>query len=186
MEWEKDGWNTDETMKRALEFGPISFCYADADKDALRFEGDAAKVKILERTALKMAYRIVVTKASYYDSAGVGAKFDLNLIVVNRGVSKVYADRALEVSFLDAAGQVRGSAKAQPVPGTNLWLPGQEIPVTLQVVVPKSLPSGDYKLAIGMLDEDPRRPDTRIEMALKNKTPDNRYILGAIKVTLRR
>lgn len=186
MEWEKDGWNTDETMKRALEFGPISFCYADADKDAQRFEGDAAKVKILERTALKMAYRIVVTKASYYDSAGVGAKFDLNLTVVNRGVSKIYADRALEVSFLDAAGQVRGSAKAQPVPGTNLWMPGQEIPVTLQVLVPKNLPSGDYKLAIGMLDEDPRRPDTRIEMALKNKSPDNRYILGAIKVTLRR
>ncbi|MCW8129304.1 MAG: DUF4832 domain-containing protein [Planctomycetota bacterium] len=185
MEWEKDGWKTDEIMKRALDFGPISFCYADADKDALRFEGDAAKVKILERTALKMGYRIAVAKASYYDTAAPGGTLELNLTLVNRGVSKIYADRNFEVALLDASGQVRGAASAKPMPSTRLWMPGQEIPVSLKVTLPKSVPSGEYKLAIAMLDEDPRRPNQALPMALKNGTAEHRYPLGSLKVTLR-
>jgi len=182
MEWEKDGWDTAKIMDRALDFGPISFCYADADKDAVRFEGIDAKKKILDKVSLKLGYRIAVTKATYYDELASGGKAELTLTVVNRGASKIYLNRDLEISFLDGAGKAHGVAKAQPVPATSQWAPGQDITVQLSVVLPSGLASGSYKLAIGMLDDDPRRPDTRIEMAMKDKTPDNRYILGPVRI----
>ncbi|MCY3017941.1 MAG: DUF4832 domain-containing protein [Planctomycetota bacterium] len=182
MEWEKEGWNTDKTMEKALEFGPISFCYADSDKDAVRFEGLADKVRILDRTALKLGYRIAVTSASYYDTVRSGASFAVQMTVANRGVSRVYADRELEVAIVDAQGRTLGAARARPVPGTNEWLPGKEVQATLQVRLPGGLPTGEWQLAIGMLDEDPRRPNQRLEMALKKHTELNQYILGPLRV----
>ncbi len=181
MEWEKDGWSTEKTMEKAMDFGPISFCYADADKDALRFEGDPAKVKILDTAALKLGYRIAITHAKYYDTLRSGGTLQVELKLTNRGASKIYADRDLELSFLGADGKPVASVKVKPTPGTRDWEPGKELTVTLAPVV-KSVPLGSWQLAIGMLDEDPRRPDSRLEMAMKKKAAGNRYILGNITV----
>ena len=182
MEWEKEGWSTAKTMEKAMDFGPISFCYADADRDAVRFEGDPAKVKILDEVGLKLGYRVAITGASYYDTTRPGSTLKLTLTVVNRGVSRIYADRDMEVSFLDPTGKAVAAAKAKPNPSTLEWVPGQELQVTLTVTVPRDTPGGSWQAAIGMLDDDPRRPDTRIEMAMKKRAPENRYILGPIHV----
>jgi hypothetical protein len=189
MEWEKDGkgWNTEKIMARAMDFGPLSICYADKDGDALRFETDPAKKAILDRAGLRLGYRFAVVKASYLNRVVPGDTMTVQAVVANRGCAKTYADREFEVSFLNGGGRppCRSMAvRVKPSPPCTAWLPG-ETPVTFRVPVPRDAYSGNFRLAIAMLDEDPRRPENRLEMAMTEKTPDNRYLLGRIAVGAR-
>ena len=182
MEWEQNKWETAKVMDAALEYGPQSICYADGDDAASRFERMPDKLAILDKAGLKLGYRIAITRATYVGAIASVGRFDLQLTVANRGCSKMYADRNLEVALLDSNGQVRGVAVGKPNPGTSQWMPAQDTAVTLQLSLPKTIGSGTYTLAIGLLDDDPRRPDTRLEMAMKNHAADNRYILGPLQI----
>ncbi len=189
MEWEKDGkgWNTAKIMDRAMDFGPQSICYADKDGDALRFENDPAKKAILDKAGLKLGYRFAVLKASYCNKVSPGNTLAIQAVVANRGCSRTYAGREFEVSFLNGSGRPPGKSMAvrvKPSPPCSLWLPG-ETPVSFRVPVPKDAFIGGFHLAIAMLDEDPRRPEHRIEMAMVEKTPENRYLLGKVYVGYR-
>ncbi len=184
MEWEKDraGWSTAAIMKAALVFGPQMITYADADRDAVRFEKDPKKAAILTQAALELGYRIAITRVRYPGTVRSGRRFRIHLAVANRGCSKMYADREMEVSFLNAAGRPRAAVKVRPRPPTSQWMPGKTIPVVLDVPLPANAPSGTCMLALAMMDEDPRRPDTRIEMALTKKTPEDRYLVDRIVI----
>lgn len=184
MEWERTNasWNTATVMENAMTYGPLSICYADADADAVRFENDETKRAILDKAALRLGYRFVIEKAAYRDAMRRGTTWSMQMVVANRGCAYCYADRDMELAFLNSAGQPLWALKAKPFPPTSQWAPDQQIQVLLRVMVPKGAPSGRYALTIAMMDEDPRRPDNRIDMAMKQKTPENRFILGGIIV----
>ena len=181
MEWEKHdrNWDTGKVMDAALDFGPQMITYADADRDALRFEQDAIKRAILDKSGLHLGYRIAITRAEFPGKI-MGGQMRVSMQINNRGCSRIYADREMELSFLSADGIVRFTAKAKPQPPTSTWLPGAPIAAVADFIVPKGMAGSAALVAIGMLDEDPRRPDTLIEMAMVNKTADSRYCLGKV------
>ena len=111
-----------------------------------------------------------------------GTTWSMQMIVANRGCSYCYADREMELAFLNRMGQAVWALKAKPFPPTGQWAPDKQTQVLVRVRVPKGAPSGRFALAIAMMDEDPRRPDNRIDMAMKQKTPENRFILGSVVV----
>ncbi len=66
------------------------------------------------------------------------------------------ADYLMFVHLLDAQGQRVAQIDAPPggaeLPPTGAWEAGQQIAVPLPVALPTSLPSGEYRLAVGLYD----------------------------------
>jgi hypothetical protein len=87
----------------------------------------------------------------------------------------------MEISLLDTNGAPVAETRGKPVPGSSEWMPGEEKQVALPFQLP-NVGSGTYVVAVALLDDHPLRPNNRLEMGMKNKTKDNRYVLGAIAV----
>ena len=182
MEWEKEGWDTARVMEAALKFGPQMITYADSDNDAVRFWKDPVKREIIRKAGLGLGYRFVVTKARYMDAVRPKGTLPLDLVFANRGCSKCHAEREIEVSFLASSGAPAWAVKLKPSPPVSAWMPGEEVMVRLAIRLPGGLPPGKYMLAVAMMDHHPLRPENRIPMAMKERTPDHRYFLGGITV----
>ena len=182
MEWEKEGWDTSRVMEAALEFGPQMITYADNDNDAVRFWKDPVKREIIRKAGLRLGYRFVVTKARYMDAVRPKGTLSLDLVFANRGCSKCHAERELEVSFLTSRGAPAWAVRIRPAPPVSSWMPGEEVMVRLSIRLPGGLPPGKYMLAVAMMDHHPLRPNSRIPMAMKERTPDHRYFLGGVTV----
>ncbi|MBN1808365.1 MAG: DUF4832 domain-containing protein [Planctomycetes bacterium] len=180
LEWEKDGpWDTAKVLEAGLEYGPSYITYADSHVDGENFA--KTKTELLQKYGAKLGYRFVVREAAYSDAMSPGRTYNLLMVVENKGCARCYADREVEISFLGSGGRVEGAVRAMPAPGTSKWLPGEPLKVAVQFKVP-GLASGNQILAVALLDDHPMRPNNRLDMGMKVRTKDNRYVLGKVNI----
>ena len=98
-----------------------------------------------------------------------------------QALEPVAADYTVFVQLLDEAGQVRGQHDSPPVNGqypTSNWLPGQLVLDQTVLMLAPNLPTGEYRIAVGMYELDTGR---RLEVKGKNgDVPDDAILLEPI------
>ena len=88
------------------------------------------------------------------------------------------------VHVLDDQSQIVAQRDSEPAGGsrpTNTWLPGEVIGDNQGVVLPTELPTGQYRIAVGMYD-----PQTGARLpavdAQREPIPDDRILLGTVEI----
>lgn len=88
------------------------------------------------------------------------------------------------VHILDSQGQIGAQRDSEPAGGsrpTNTWRPGDELVDNQGVLLPKDLPAGEYRIAIGLYD-----PLSGLRLpavdAAGQPVPDGRVMLGVIRI----
>ncbi len=146
--------------------GPCSPCdLLDGNANTYIYEGN---INYLQRI---MGYRFSVKSASYTPSVAAGGKLKIRLNWRNTGVAPFYYDWPVEVSLLDAAGNVVASTVTKD--DIRKWMPGETISMTATIKVPADLDNGIYTVAVAILDPDTMKPAIRLAMEGGNK--DLRY-----------
>lgn len=131
-----------------------------------------------------LGYRFRVASVTHpnHITRTVAATFTLQL--QNDGIAPFYYPWPVELSLLDATGVV---VWRNPIPAWDVrtWLPGVNNLSTM-LTLPINVPSGNYTLAIAILDPDPIPPRSAnlpaIELAQTGKRADGRYPLSTLVV----
>ncbi|MBR5967280.1 MAG: DUF4832 domain-containing protein, partial [Lachnospiraceae bacterium] len=153
--------------------GPCSPCdLLDGRFDTYTYE---ANIHYLQRI---MGYRFSVKSASYKASVKAGKSFSIELNWRNTGVAPFYYNWPVEVSLLDANGNV--AARTVSDVDIRTWLPGNSIRMNAVINVPADLAKGKYTVAVAILDPDTNEP--AIHLAMEGGNKDLRYGLYYIKV----
>ena len=153
--------------------GPCSPCdLLDGRFDTYTYE---ANIHYLQRI---MGYRFSVKSASYKASVKAGKSFSIELNWRNTGVAPFYYNWPVEVSLLDANGNV--AARTISDVDIRTWLPGESISMNATINVPADLAKGKYTVAVAILD--PATNEPAIHLAMEGGNKDLRYGLYYIKV----
>ncbi len=113
----------------------------------------------LEKLARLAGARFVLRELAHERSVMRGGRLNVEMRWANVGVGRLYRPHALRLFLLDAARQPVLSADAR----TNLrhWLPGEHA-VAETLVIPETLPAGDYTLALALVDPSGQRRPFRL------------------------
>lgn len=136
-----------------------------------------AEQKNLDSFLNTIGYRFAVRSVSYKKTASIGSPFTLSIVIENQGVAPFYYRWPIELSLINAAGEV--VLKQQVQEDIRRWLPGL-IRTVQQVDIPDHLAAGAYSLAIAILDEQTMQPG--VDFAMEGKRTDGRYKLGDVTV----
>jgi hypothetical protein len=125
-----------------------------------------------------MGYRFVLEAAKFSASALPGDNVDVTMLWNNKGVAPFYFDWPLELRLVDEHGDV---AAASVLENADLrsWLPGRS-EVTGALAIPAGLASGDYALAVAILD--PETEAAGILLANEDRLADGSYRIGDIRI----
>lgn len=124
-----------------------------------------------------LGYRFVLTGATFPKEVALGASFDFQIAVKNRGVAPFYLDWPLVLHFVDTA---TDDTQIQTLNiDIRLWLPGDSEEV-VDVDLPDGLSAGKYELRIAIHDPDTGEPS--ILFANEGKDDGDRYQLGEIRI----
>jgi hypothetical protein len=95
----------------------------------------------------------------------------------NVGVGKLYRPYSLRYSLVDSSGRVCFAADGKADP--RQWLPGEH-PVAESLPLPATLKTGEYTLAVGMMDAaGQRRP---FLLAMDAPETDGRYSVSRLRI----
>lgn len=134
----------------------------------------------LNRFLNTIGYRFVLESVAYQKTVKQGGGVYVSLVVDNKGVAPFYYPWPLELSLVDASGQV--VARTVTNEDIRSWVPG--LTKTTQFLsVPTSVPAGTYSLRVAILDPDTKQPG--VDFAIQGKRADGRYELGSVTVTKR-
>jgi len=123
----------------------------------------------------KLGYRFVLRKLESPTQARRGAMMPVNMWWLNAGVAPVYADYVLAIR-LQGAG---GTAVIRTPADLRKWLPGDSI-FEDTVPVPDSIPPGEYRFGIALLDA--RTLEPAITLAIQGRQDDGWYDLGKLRL----
>ncbi len=131
----------------------------------------------LEKLARLAGYRFVLRELSHPAAVKRGSPFGVNMKWANVGVGKLYRPFKLRLTLIDAAGLPAATAEAKSDPLD--WLPGErDIAETIQV--PATLKTGDYTLAIALVDPSGQRPPLRLAMDAPEQA--GRYTVSKVNI----
>jgi len=108
-----------------------------------------------------------------------GSPAELRATWLNQGVAPAYTNYAVTLGLLARSG---GAEWSQPLPEarTRDWLPGRETIETYRILVPSSIPSGDYALCLRLASS----ADRAVELGLRGerRRPSGAYELVFVRV----
>ncbi|MHC4400938.1 MAG: DUF4832 domain-containing protein [Planctomycetota bacterium] len=166
--WKDEGWDVDYIINQSLKWHVSSF---NAKSSAV----PEAWWPNVNRWLKRMGYRLVLRKLTYPAAVRPGTEMAFTSWWENKGVAPCYRPFRLALRLKNASKQVVLVTGAD----VRSWLPGDNL-CDRAVSIPADAPSGEYDLAIGLLDE---REDTpTVSLAIEGREPDGWYKLGKIKV----
>jgi len=134
----------------------------------------------LEKLARLAGARLVLRELAHKKTVKPSGTLDLEMRWANVGVGKLYRPYVLRFSLVDAEGRVCFSADAKTDP--RQWLPGEHL-VTESLQMPATLRSGEYDLAVSLVD--PARPNRRFQLAIDAQETEGRYFVSRLAVPSR-
>lgn len=131
----------------------------------------------LEKLARLAGARLVLREMVHEKTVQSGSSVSLRMQWANVGVGKLHRPYTLRFSLLDAAGQVAFSTDSKADPRD--WLPGEHV-VKEALLIPATLKTGDYTLALALMDPSGRQRPFRL--AIDAPESEGRYSLNKLKV----
>ena len=155
---------------------------------------DKSVLKAMAKMQKDLGYRYVLKKATFSKRIEKGGSLEISFDVVNSGSARFYYDWPVEVSLIDInTKEVVWSDRFKSV-NIQKWLPGDRwdaknnryktaaktYHIKERFTIPNSLKTGDYAVALAILDPAGMRPAVRF--AVTNYFKDGRTPLGVIGV----
>jgi len=137
---------------------------------------------LLQIYGKSVGYRLALLEASCPRELEPGSLVQLSARWANRGVAPCYADRKVEVSLYDGAGNFVMSRACEPRPAATEWAPGQEVETMVDVWLPADLLAGEYTVKLALLAGDPRAPMRHVNLATEGADEDGRYEIGRVRI----
>jgi hypothetical protein len=123
-----------------------------------------------------LGYRYILSNFQYPEKIKVGQPFDISFDITNEGSSPFYYNWPVEVSFLDVHTHKKAWSAILYNVNISEWMPGDNWDVTSnkytipplihnvnsRVQVNKSLPDGEYIVALSILDPAGMQPSLRL------------------------
>jgi len=190
--WVKEGWSLRYIFDYALD---MHGSYLN-NKSAPLPEGENVRAEI-ERFLRRLGYRLVLRQLVYPASISTGESLKMKMKWQNTGSAPCYRPYRLAYRLTSKAG---GDKVLIGNVTVENWMPGHvdtfseefiknppELPagpvidVIDSVAVPADMPTGSYKLAIGIVGE--RTSEPVVQLGIKGRAPDGWYPLGEIEIT---
>ena len=166
--WLNMDWDVDYIIDQSLKWHISSF------------NGKSSPVPVewqphVKRWLKKMGYRFVLRKFTYPENVSAGNKLALTSWWENKGVAPCYHEYPLCIRLKN------NDNACILVTETDIrtWLPGDNL-YDGEVIIPKDLPSGNYELAIGILDKAAKLP--KVKLAIAGKDAEGWYPMGEITI----
>lgn len=168
------GWNFTDAVHQALDqHGIVAEMSRDLDKtDAV------IKHSAFEQLAREIGYRLVLSKALFNSTLKAGEKLILRQYWKNQGVGKLYVKYPLRVYLCDSQDRVIWSEIDHQFDPTD-WKRGNVYEVFSSFTLPNALPSGTFKLKVGLVN-----PEGVPSIALGMEGADEklRYTIGTVEI----
>ena len=119
----------------------------------------------------QIGYRLALRKFEYPRAVRPGHMMPVNMWWLNAGVAPLYGQYTLALAI--------GGTVIRTDADLRKWLPGDAV-YESSVYVPETLPAGQYRLRLAVLD--PRTGLPSIRLAIAGLQPDGWYDLGGIEV----
>ncbi len=166
--WKDKGWDIDYIIDQSLKWHISSF---NAKSSAVPAEWKPQ----VDQWLKKMGYRFVLRKFTYPPAVKPQGKITFTSWWENKGVAPCYRQWPLALRLKSAQRTEVFLTDAD----IRQWLPGDAV-YDSAVFVPANLPSGEYDLAIALLDPQTRTP--KVKLAIAGMESDGWYALGKIRV----
>ncbi|UCC99382.1 MAG: DUF4832 domain-containing protein, partial [Phycisphaerales bacterium] len=189
--WVQDGWSLRYIFNYALA---LHGSYLN-NKSVPLPEGDNIRPEV-ERFLRRLGYRLVLRELSHPERANAGKPLELAMKWQNIGSAPCYRPYRVAYRLMNASGYERTLVGNVTV---NKWLPGSvetfteefiknppELPPGLvvevidRVVLPKDIPGGTCRLAIGVVSEQSLEPV--VKLGIKGRTENGWYPLSEFQV----
>jgi hypothetical protein len=131
----------------------------------------------LEKLARLAGARFVLRELAHERSVKPGRALKLQMKWANVGVGRLHRPYQLRIFLLDSAGEPAFTATAKSDPRN--WLPGPH-DLTESWILPGNLKTGDYTLALALVEPGALRPSFRLAIDLPEK--NSRYEVGKVRV----
>ena len=125
----------------------------------------------------RMGYRFVLRRFTYPGTIDASRKLAFTSWWENKGNAPAYRRYPLAIRLKNNTYSVTPVTDAD----VRTWLPGDNL-YNNSVFVPASMPNGDYRLEIALVDPANRQP--KIKLAIAGRDPDGWYPLGKIGVQI--
>ena len=177
----KYGFNLEQYLEYVKEG---KFSYLDIGEWG---NSSAAFVKeqepVIKYLTNKLGYHLVATDVTMPSLAEPGETFNVNIGWVNKGITYLYKDAVIDVALLDKDDKVVATFRSTANPAKT-WAPDTPVDDKVAVTMPDSLPSGNYKLAVGIgLNGDGYQDDKVPDLEIGNygKTADKWYVFANVQ-----
>jgi hypothetical protein len=123
----------------------------------------------------RMGYRFILRSLEYPRAVAAGHMAAVHMWWLNAGCAPAYGDYALAVELRSPASHavIRTAAEVKN------WLPGDAV-FDSSIYVPDSLPAGDYRIRVALVDA--RTGEPAVRLAIEGRQADGWYDLGPIHV----
>jgi len=170
--WKQEGWDIRYIFDYALSnhVGYVN------NKSAPIPDGTRAEV---ERLLRRMGYRLVLRQVEHPKQVKAGGTLSVSLLWENTGVAPPYGDYRIALRL---ASEGSPTERFVSLTGRSIrgWLPGTTN-ISESLAAPREWRSGDYRLAVAVVDPSSREPAVRL--AIEGRAEDGWYPLGVVKVT---
>jgi hypothetical protein len=155
--WKEAGWDIRFIFDYALK------CHASYmnNKSAPLPEGTRPEV---ERFLRRLGYRLVIRSVDHPASARPGSNVSVNIAWENVGVAPPYRDYRVAVQLKNETESAAKPIVSSTEHSIRGWLPGTRKTESV-LRLPVSIPSGRYRLAIGVVDLVNKIPSVRLGIA---------------------
>ncbi|MEO6828789.1 MAG: DUF4832 domain-containing protein [Acidobacteriaceae bacterium] len=166
--WKKDGFDVSYILDQALRWH-ISSLNVKSSPIPLEWQSQ------FEEFEKKMGYRFILRRLEYPKKVSPGEMMPVAMWWLNAGVAPIYRKYWLAVKLQSPDGN---TIIKVPV-DIRKWLPGDAV-FDGSLFVPYSLPPGNYKFRIAMLD--PRTGQPVIRFGIQGRQADGWYDMGSLTV----
>jgi hypothetical protein len=165
--WKQEGWD----IRYIYDYGLGYHVSYMNNKSAPIPEGTIQEV---ERFLRKIGYRIVLRQLKHSKEVKEGSPLSISMIWENVGVAPPYRDYMLAFRFTN-----KGISHVI-VDNTSIkgWLPGK-IEINKSINLPDNIKSGNYDLAIGIVDKTTNKP--AIRLAIEGRAEDGWYPISSFE-----
>ena len=168
--WKNNGWSMRYIIDQAIKWHVSSF-------NAKSSPVPAGWRPEVNRWLNRMGYRFALRRFTYPATVNASRKLAFTSWWENEGDAPAYRNYPVALRLSDAKSSVVLVTGAD----VRTWLPGDNL-YNNSVFVPASIPDGDYKLAIALVDPGSRKP--KIKLAIAGREADGWYPLGTIHVAM--
>jgi len=166
--WKDKGWDVSYIIEQAIKWHVSSF---NAKSSAV----PEAWWPQVNHWLNHMGYRFVLRRFAYPAEVGANRKLTFTSWWENKGNAPVYRKYPLAMRLRSDKESIVLLTDSDP----RSWMPGDNL-YNNAIFIPGSLPDGNYKLDIALVDLDTHKP--KIKLAIAGMEPDGWYPLGEVKL----